>query len=163
MASRKIPSTAEQARLRAEFAYDPATGAITRHSTGAATGWVSQFGYRIVGLYVGPGKKTKKFGAHCLAWFLQTGAWPPVHLDVEHNNRNRSDNRFANLAIKTRSENLRNSTKRRGCAVPIKGVHIHKDGRYRAQISRGNKTCHLGLFQTPEAAHAAYIEAGGRP
>lgn len=39
------------------------------------------------------------------------------------------------------------------------GVGVHTDGRYRARIKSGGRYVHLGLFDTPEAAHAAYLNA----
>lgn len=45
--------------------------------------------------------------SHHIAWSWLTGRWPERHID--HVNRNRSDNRAANLRDVSQSENIRNS------------------------------------------------------
>jgi AP2 domain len=45
--------------------------------------------------------------------------------------------------------------------VGFKGVTFEKR-RFRAQITKDDKQYHLGYFATPEAAHAAYVEAAKR-
>lgn len=40
---------------------------------------------------------------HRLAWLYETGAWPAG--DLDHKNRRRTDNRFANLRVATLSQN----------------------------------------------------------
>lgn len=39
------------------------------------------------------------------------------------------------------------------------GVYLHLPGRYRAAMTKSGKSVHLGLYDTPEEAYAAYCKA----
>lgn len=92
------------------------------------------------------------YAAHRLVWAHFTGAEPTGEID--HKNGDRADNRPENLRLATRGENMRNSTARGDWP---KGVYrCKKDGKFRAQIKFRGHNRGLGVFNTPEAAHAAY-------
>jgi len=94
--------------------------------------------------------------AHRLAWLYMTGEWPEVQID--HVNMDRADNRFVNLRQATRSENKGNMRAQANNASGLKGVYWHKRaGKWCAQINTNGTRRHLGCFDSPEAAHAAYI------
>jgi hypothetical protein len=116
-------------------------------------GAVSRAGYRAISL------DGRGYRAGRLAWFWMTGTWPKN--DVDHKNLNPDDNRWDNLREATRSQNIANQRGPSGTATGIKGVYPYKD-RYRARIKKDRKLYHLGVFDTPEAAHAAYVEAAKR-
>ena len=81
---------------------------------------------------------------------------------VDHINRDPFDNRRANLRIATKSTNGMNRPAQANNTSGYKGVARHsKTGKWRAYITAGGKTRHLGLFQTPEQAHEAYVQAAG--
>lgn len=93
-----------------------------------------------------------RYAAHRVAWALHHGEIPPKHLEIDHINRDRSDNRPENLRLVTPSTNQRNTLSRTD--LP-KGVCIHKGtGKYQASIR-----WHLGTFSTAEEADAAYKAA----
>ena len=98
------------------------------------------------------------YGAHRLAWFMMTGELPP--LDIDHENRNRSDNRFVNLREATRRQNVHNQPARRTSQTGIKGVYPHKQsGKYAASLKRTGRPRHIGFFDTvEEAAEAVRFE-----
>lgn len=80
--------------------------------------------------------------------------------EVDHKNRNGLDNTRGNLRIATRSENMRNSRRRKDNKSGFKGVSFHRDRRkWTAHIMLNKKSMYLGLFTTPEEAHAAYCAA----
>lgn len=157
---RVIPAPTVLAEIAAVFAYDPETGVIARLSPGRPTGWRGTNGYLTVDLATGR-HGSRKLKAHCVAWFLQTGAWPPADLDIEHENRDRTDNRWGNLSLKTRAQNLWNSNGHQDSKTGVKGVWEHSPGRYVARIMRHGKARYLGIHGSIEAAHRAYIAAGG--
>lgn len=81
---------------------------------------------------------------------------PKDGLDVDHANGDPLDNRRANLRVCTRSQNLRNA--RHPNATGYKGVWA-RNGYFRASITLGGRTKHLGPFATAEEAAKAYGDA----
>lgn len=70
------------------------------------------------------------------------------------------DNRKSNLRKCTKAENTRNQRMHRDNRSGFKGVTFcKKTGRWRALICANYKVHHLGRFDTPELAHAAYCKA----
>lgn len=81
----------------------------------------------------------------------------------DHINHNTLDNRRSNLRIATCSENQRNTGANRRNTSGYKGVSFNKAaGRWRAAIRVHGERIHLGHYQSPEAAHAAYCTAAER-
>jgi hypothetical protein len=105
-------------------------------------------GYRVIGV----GGRT--YYAHRLAWLHVHGRHPNGHID--HINGDKTDNRIANLRECSPGENIRNQPCRAACG--FKGVHPNKK-RWSAHIRVDNRKYHLGTFDTPEEAGAAYDEA----
>jgi hypothetical protein len=142
-------------RLRELMDYDPETGVFTRRvhagargrgRAGDVAGSVDDKGYiRIV-------VDGRRRLAHRLAWLYVTGEWPAEQID--HISGVRDDNRMCNLREATHAENCRNA-KRRSGRTGFKGV-VPRGNRYIARIKKGGRCIHLGTFETPEAAHAAY-------
>jgi len=140
--------------LMATFTYDPETGVIMRIASphewrvGVIAGFRKRDGY--IGIRVGK----KEWAAHRLAWFLHFGEWPSGTID--HINRRRDDNRIANLRLATPSQNSANQP---GRGVFLKGVTLHKTGKFQAQIKANGKSIYLGLHDSEQQAHAAYCSA----
>lgn len=87
-----------------------------------------------------------------LIWLYMTGYWPKYQID--HINRDASDDRWVNLRDATPQQNIRN----RGPSKKNKSgyVGVYKLRRcWRAQLRIGNKKVDLGAFATPESAAAA--------
>ena len=72
---------------------------------------------------------------------------------VDHINSNKSDNRLENLRLTTNRENL----SRRGGASKYVGVSRFRD-KWMSTIRINNKLEYLGLYETEEEAHRAYIK-----
>lgn len=150
-----------QARLREVFDYDPDTGLLTyRRNRGGCRlkGEVAGFicrrskshggGYRLVGL------NGREYGAHRLIWVWWYGREAEGHVD--HVNMARDDNRIKNLRECTRTLNLANRKLQPNNTSGFKGVSKSATpGKWTAH--QGKK--HLGTFNTPEAAHEAYVAA----
>lgn len=78
--------------------------------------------------------------------------------DIDHRDRNGLNNTRANLRLATRSQNNANTKLRKQNKVGFKGVFKARK-KFAAQIGVSGVQIHLGTFDTPELAHAAYLEA----
>lgn len=144
-------------RLRELLNYDPDTGIFTRRigvrgfAAGSTVGSLQPTGYVYCNV------AGHRCYAHRLAWCYVYGDWPEGELD--HINGMRSDNRIANLRLVTRSGNMLNKHRPRADNKSgYLGVVAHKD-RWRADLTVNGAQQYLGLFDTPEEAHAAYVAA----
>lgn len=163
MSTRKHPRVSPE-EIRRLLAYDPETGVLTwtaRHSirikhAGAVAGTIDRLGYVLISI------KYRRVRGHTLAWVIQTGAYPENEID--HINGVRSDNRWANLREADRCINMQNlQGPKRDSKSGLLGAIAHSDGKhYTAEIRTNHKRRYLGCFDTPEQAHAAYMEAKGR-
>ena len=101
----------------------------------------------------------KLYYCHRLAWLYMTGRWPKA--DIDHINRNRSDNRWCNLREASRSQNNVNAGMRKNNTSGLKGAFFCQDKKkqWQAKIGLNGKGKHLGYFNTKEEAHAAYLAA----
>lgn len=103
----------------------------------------------------------KKYVAHRLAWLYMTGEWPSALVD--HINMDRSDNRWENLRLATKSQNMFNRPAPSDNTSGYKGVHKHTQcDRWTAQICVNYKKIYLGLFKTAEEAKAVYDAAAAK-
>lgn len=108
--------------------------------------------------YIVIGIDNHSYLAHRLVRFLFDGEWPSG--DVDHWDRDTSNNREWNLRHATRGQNLTNAKKPKHNTSGFKGVSWHsRSHRWRAEISVNRERRHLGLFDTAEEAHAAYFAA----
>lgn len=145
-------------RLLELLSYDPATGAFTRKVdryrflAGSVAGAADLSGYICIKI---DGVTHK---AHRLAIFYMTGKWPVD--EVDHRDRNKANNAWANLREATHAENMQNQRRRSDNNSGRLGVYFHKrDNKWYAQIRLDGKANHLGSFATIEAAGAAYDKA----
>ena len=99
-----------------------------------------------------------RYSAHHLVWLYANGEWPSSHID--HIDVNGLNNRIDNLRLATTAENTRNSRLSRRNTSGFKGVTYDRwRCRWKSAIKVIGKSRHLGYFDTPEAAHAAYRAA----
>lgn len=98
-----------------------------------------------------------RYKAHHLAWFYVNGEWPTAIVD--HKDRNPRNNAITNLRLATKQQNIANCGVRKHNRSGFKGVEVYPSGRYAAHISVKGKKRHLGVFNTPEEANKAYMEA----
>lgn len=150
-----------QARLKEVLNYDPETGVFTWKAR-ANVQWDARYAGATAGCENGQGYiliciDGCLYRAHRLAWLYVHGEWVP---NLDHKDTIRSHNRMDNLRPATQSQNLGNQRKSKINTSGFKGVHWHKGGkRWAAGIRLHGRSTHLGLFDTPEAAYAAYCEA----
>lgn len=149
--------------MRDAYNYDPVTGSVTWKKTSRCTILPgSPAGHRgkrdgrcTVTFYGKP-----NVPVHRLAFFFMTGAWPPEGTDVDHIDRNPSNNSWSNLRLANKMENGRNRGANKNNTSGFKGVTLnkraHPSRRWTAQIMHRRQHYNLGGFPTPEEAAAAY-------
>lgn len=97
--------------------------------------------------------------AHRLAWFYMYGTWPIG--EVDHIDGNRLNNSKANLRDVepiVNKQNIRSARSDNACG--LLGVFLDKrSNKYVSKLQTNGKQKWLGLFETPEKAHQAYLEA----
>lgn len=104
-------------------------------------------------------KPRKTMLLHRVKWVVAYGECP--NGDVDHINRDPSDNRLENLRLASRSQNKINSHKKsRENGLPL-GVY-QRGEKYCATISFKRERKFLGAFETPKAAHDAWVSAGSQ-
>lgn len=144
-----------QDRLKQLVTYSPETGEFRWIKTRARLAVRGQVAGRVANTgYIHIGIDGRQYTAHRLAFIYMTGATPEA---VDHVNRTKTDNRWANLRPANRQMNAMNTKKKPGASA-YKGVTPHGD-RWRAKISFGGKTQHLGIFNAEIDAHTAYMRA----
>lgn len=150
-------------RVRELLRYEPETGLffwlVNRRGhakSGDVAGCVDSDGYVLVKVC------GVLFKAHRLAWWFVHGEMPIGEMD--HVNRERADNRIANLRVATRRQNCWNSGGRRTkTGDGPKGVSFDKTrGKYLVRITIDGKLRNIGRFDTVERASEAYREAARR-
>mgnify|MGYP001205356344 CR=1 FL=1 len=129
--------------LKAILDYDGTSGLFTWKETRSSTckkgqiaGTLNDNGYIIIGAL------GKRYRAHHLAWFYVYGELPQ---EIDHINKNKSDNRIDNLRLATRSQNNINTKPRKG-KYP-RGVMKNKN-KYTAYIDKNYKRMYLGTYDT---------------
>lgn len=141
-----------QAQLRQLVRYDPETGKVFSEKSGAEIGHRYAQGYRGVSVL------GQAIGIHRLAFLYMTGELP--RSDVDHINGDKTDNRWCNLRVATRSLNSANRGAQRNNTTGLKGVTWFKRrSKFVAGVKVNGRRMNLGYFDTAEEAHAAYCEA----
>jgi hypothetical protein len=142
--------------VRSMMHYDPETGDLFWKATGQPN-WDGRLAGKAVGGnrrgYICFDFNRKSFRAHRVIWLWMTGEWPKELID--HVDSNGLNNRWSNLREANSKQNAWN---RRALRILPKGVH-QSDSRYSAKIMVAGRSLYLGIFDTPEEAHAAYMRA----
>jgi len=105
-----------------KLSFDPTNGVFyhlkseKRSKRGSVAGTKQKNGYRILKI------NKKSYGAHRVAWFLFTGI-DPIGKEVDHVNRDPSDNRPSNLRLVNKSQNQCNSKIRKDNTSGERGVY----------------------------------------
>jgi hypothetical protein len=137
------------------FCYESSTGDIlqkkkrSKIQVGKLAGTLRPTGYRYIEI------QGKKYPAHHLVWFFETGSFPKFSLD--HIDSNRSNNHFSNLREVTTKQNCEHRGKQKNNSTGYKGVTFNKRlNKFIAQIQHNYKSIHIGVFETAIEASLAY-------
>lgn len=143
--------------MRANFDYDAKTGRLIqkvarrRTQLGPVIGGRHRKGYLTVSVF------GRQYLYHRLVWLYCHGEWPKQQLD--HIDGDRTNNRIENLRDVDACINQQNMRKsRKHNRTGMLGVTPNGNG-YRARITYRGVVVHLGTFETPEQARAAYVVA----
>ena len=146
-----------QSRLKELMRYDPLTGVFTRRvargsvPAGAIAGTPDEKGYLRLTV------DRRQYRCHRMAFLYMDGAVPQ---EVDHKNRVRDDNRWANLRSSTRSDNMRNAARRECNTTGVVGVSFRpRRNRWVARITVGRKRVQIGTFMEFSQAVEARIRA----
>jgi hypothetical protein len=157
----KIPMRLPTIDVIKEFlSYDVETGEFYRAKTtsfnaqkGMKAGYPDARGYVRICI------KNKKYLAHRLAWVYMTGE-DPGNLEVDHINRNKSDNRFENLRLVSDCANSINCGMRNNNTSGFRGVYWDKQmKKWASQIRHKGRKISLGYHKNIEDARDAYDKA----
>jgi hypothetical protein len=96
---------------------------------------------------------------HRVVWALCKGKWP--EMEIDHINGDPLDNHIENLRDVSSSVNKQNQRKARSdSSSGFLGAHWNAQaGKWQGRIRFSGKYKHLGFFDDPRDAHAAYVGA----
>jgi hypothetical protein len=150
--------------VRRVLQYCPETGVFAwNYRKDKGWNWNRQWAGKIAGCLDGKGHwririNARHYAAHRIAWFLQTGQWPPNEID--HINNVKTDNRFCNLRLATRSQNATNMRPSSSNTSGFRGVVFDKSrNKWSARLTVNGKTRNIGRFDTKEDAVSARATA----
>jgi hypothetical protein len=147
-----------QKRLKTLLHYNPDTGVFIRRITrshnariGDIAGGVQNTGYISIGV------DRKGYLAHRLAFLYMEGYFPEYQVD--HIDRNPSNNKWKNLRHVSTQCNLRNMGMNKNNKSGVSGVYFSKaHGKWRSNISVDNETHYIGIYKTlKEAVKARWV------
>lgn len=137
------------------FIYNMCTGdLIWRITTGPRSVKGNKAGWVHGGGYVNVNLGGEIYPVHKVIWFMTFGEWTLV----DHEDRNKANNRLINLRKATQSQNAHNKGTYTNNRLGVKGVR-RMGKKYEARIQCEGKPHHLGMFNTLEEAKAAYEQA----
>lgn len=145
--------------VRDLLSYDEQTGVFTwrknagRRKAGDRAGYLSAQGRWEIRI------KGNRYVTNRLAWFYMKGEWPSAMVD--HKNCDPSDDRWENLRLARRQQNMGNIRKHSDSRSPCKGVYPsgRRSQPWQAKICVERRQIGLGRFKTVADAQAAYAAA----
>lgn len=126
-------------------------GRRLEHKAGDVAGSPDKLGYLKVKF------NGKALRCHRLVYALYHKIDIPDVPSLDHINRIKSDNRLSNLRPATHSSNMANRDVFSNSSTGFKGVSLKPNGKYEAYAVKDKVRHYLGVFNTPEEAHAAYL------
>jgi hypothetical protein len=95
--------------LQEKFDYNSETGELVHRKTAPNTKVGKVAGYRTQRGWLRVKVGNTHYRVHRIVWKMFYGEDPPTGLDIDHINRNKTDNRIVNLRVATRKENIQNT------------------------------------------------------
>jgi len=143
-----------QARLKELLEYNPETGDFHRVVGRKGAGFAGTKAGSPTNGYISIMIDGQNYRCHRLAWLYVHGEFPNGNLD--HINRNKTDNRIANLRIASKKQNAENTGIQSNNKSGYRGVFWNsRKCKWQAQIKNNGKQFHLGFFENAlDASHA---------
>lgn len=140
----RIPTDRVLAEIDTWFKYEPETGYLVRNVWGRDTiiTGTNMEGY--IRVYI----CGKDYVGHHVCWYMHYGMWPEHQID--HINRNRTDNRISNLRYATpkmQTSNLSTQSKYGRCIYYKK-----RNKKYEVLVRHGNVKKYLGIYRNLDEA-----------
>ena len=111
-------------------------------------------GYRHTSIY---GRQYKN---HRIIYALHYGKLPPPDMEIDHRDRDKSNNDPSNLVLVSHRDNANNRGMQRNNTSGIKGVHYHKQtDKWLTRIKIKGKWIHLGYYPRKRCAAAIRAKA----
>ena len=155
MADRVYKELPTREQILSLLSYDPETGLFRWKETrrnrkaGAVAG-------SFCSGYIRIGFAATSYFAHRLAYVVMTGDILTSADEIDHCNGVKTDNRWANLRILSRSDNVHNAGPSRVNSSGCRGVHWRPYNRkWIATITVNGRKIHIGTFVTKEEAQKA--------
>lgn len=147
--------TITQDHLKELLEYDPETGRFTwlkkpnKYSNIKIGTVADKFhaGYNDISI------NNKRYKSHRLVWLYLYGEFPADLVD--HIDGDTLNNRPDNLRLATKSSNNWNRICNTNSSTGVKGVRLHKSGKYEARLMCNGISYYLGVFITLEEAKNA--------
>lgn len=137
--------------LKSQLNYDSITGIFTRIDNSGKAKIGDSVGYHSKDGYLSIGVNGKKYLAHRLVWMYIYGEFPKEQID--HINRNKSDNRICNLREATHAQNQQNRNVLNSNKSGVSGVSFSIDtNKWVASVGSYSNRIHLGSFDNFEDA-----------
>jgi len=147
-------------RARTVLRYEAETGRVfwcqslsKRAAAGREAGTINGDGRRQVSI------DGRRYLTHRIVWLIVHGAWP-AH-EIDHIDGDKLNNRVENLRDATRTINAQNTrhARRHSRSGLLGAFWFKRDATWVSKIRIGGHMTHLGYFDTPEKAHAAFVAA----
>lgn len=152
-----------QVRIEGDLAYVPLTKGYEAVIDAADAGFVGAWNWcafvqKNGRVYAARGEKTK---GKCKLFLMHRILMnTPDGFDTDHADMDGLNNTRKNLRVASRSENMRNSVRRKPSVTGLKGVDFHaQTGKFRVRLTVDRKEVHLGLYTSAEEAFAVYCAA----
>lgn len=141
--------------LSKKIRYEPMTGRFFRKvyfggraKSGVMAGYAHSLRYWVINY------KRKSIRAHRLAWFISYGTLPPV---IDHIDGDGLNNKLNNLRESSPSLNARNRKRHRNGFL-LGTCYCKSRKKWLAGYRLKGKRKHIGVFDTMESAHKAYLK-----
>jgi len=137
---------------RSEFHYDIETGKLYRYCKSTYNTTMREVGTKLSLGYLKFNYHGKTRLVHRFIWYLCFGYFPT---ELDHIDRDKTNNRIKNLRECTRSQNMHHII---SSVVPksgFRGVTMNGNG-WKAQVYKNGKRLYFGTFATPREAAIAY-------